>query len=137
MQWLLRNQCVLLQLAPYYLSIFGDNKISRQFLKNRPLRGLTWAYWQWIICTKTTFLQNKIFHQGSHVVSLFVTCYKHIRLVWWPQAKLKLLQTPFWDYYNFLPTISMQMSYQINIRWNFNYPSCFKIIQICDTLIEC
>lgn len=55
-------------------------------------------------------------NQHVKFVSLFVTCYKHTRLVWWPQAKLKLLQTPFWDYYNFLPTISTQMSYQINIR---------------------
>ena len=49
-------------------------------------------------------------------VSLFITCYKHIRLVWWPQVKLQLLQIPFWDYCNFLPTISTQRSYQINIR---------------------
>ena len=85
-------------------------------------------------------LAKQIVVQGSHVVlahAVFdtVTCH-HTRLVWRPQAKLKLSQIWFWDYCNFWPRLSTQMLQRITVTWNLKNASCFEIMQICDLLIE-
>ena len=72
--------------------------------KNSPMRGHELAAIQWIVCTKTTCLQNKIVLQGSHVVKQLLMgtctvchCLLHV-----------ISAVKHWDNRNFLPRLSVQ-----------------------------